>query len=277
MKTQIVLIVSCILLLFGLYFFGTTVKHDKTKPTTSSGGDLENFDINAFLERDKQRLMLIPKDSINDLEEKLSKAKTSAEKVNISEQIVNIWENNNKFASASEIRRRIAQSDSTAERWFEAGDAMFNAFKITPDSAVNAYLLRESQIALEHAVNLDTNNLDYAIRLAETHVDGTNNVMAGVTLLLDVVKKDPENNGANLILGRLSIISGQYEKAFQRLNGILERDPNNAEAMFYIAGAYEGTGQKDKAREYFERCKTLVKNPAFRAEIDKYLEKLNKK
>ena len=98
--------------------------------------------------------------------------------------------------------------------------------------------------------------------------------MAGVTILLDVIKKDPDNIRAGLTLGRLSLVSGQFEKAIQRLDHILKLEPDNTEALLYLAGVYEQTNQKQKAIQYYERCRDLSENPETSQKIDIYLQKL---
>jgi cytochrome c-type biogenesis protein CcmH/NrfG len=40
--------------------------------------------------------------------------------------------------------------------------------------------------------------------------------MQGITLLLEVVKQDPNNHAANLNLGMFAMKSGQYDKAVIR-------------------------------------------------------------
>jgi hypothetical protein len=42
--------------------------------------------------------------------------------------------------------------------------------------------------------------------------------------------------------------------------------------MYFLAEAYKGLGDKQKAIELFEKCKTLVKNPDFTREVDNYIK-----
>ena len=77
-----------------------------------------------------------------------------------------------------------------------------------------------------------------------------------------------------MILGKLAIQSGQFDKAERRLAMVVSRQPDNTEAMYFLAEAYKGLGQKEKAVEWFEQCKKLVNNPDFSAEIDRYMQSM---
>jgi hypothetical protein len=44
--------------------------------------------------------------------------------------------------------------------------------------------------------------------------------------------------------------------------------------MYFLAEAYKGLGQKEKAVKWFEQCKKLVNNPDFSAEIDRYMQSM---
>jgi len=95
--------------------------------------------------------------------------------------------------------------------------------------------------------------------------------MKGVTLLRDITSKDSTNIAANVILGKLAIQSGQFDKAIKRLELVLSLQAKNTEALYFLAEAYKGQGNKGKAIELFEKCKKMVNNPDFTKEIDQYI------
>ena len=76
----------------------------------------------------------------------------------------------------------------------------------------------------------------------------------------------------NLILGRLAVVSGQYDKAIARLGKLTTLDPKNAEAWFHLAEAYRAVGKNEEAIKSLEQCKSLVNDPAFSAQIDSYIK-----
>jgi len=275
-KSQVGLIISAIALVLLLFFFGRNIpiKESGLSGKSTVTGD---FDIDAYIEEAKQKLMLKPKDSISLLQSLISKRKPDSLNIIYLQQIAGIWENNSNFALASEFHKRVASIDSTASIWEFAGDKLFEAYEISTDSLLRNYLLNNAVDAYTNVTLIDSLLIKPKVKLASLHVDELQNTMAGVTLLLDVVKKEPQHVVANLTLGRLSIVSGQLNKAKQRLNTVLEIEPENTEALLFLAGVYEQTDEPGKAIEYYEKCKTLIKNPNIKQNIDNYLNKLKNK
>jgi cytochrome c-type biogenesis protein CcmH/NrfG len=107
--------------------------------------------------------------------------------------------------------------------------------------------------------------------LAASYIEGTGETMQGVQLLLGVTREKPNNIQANLMLGRLSIQSGQFDKALGRFETVLKQEPENTEALYFLAETYKGKGNKEKAIELFEKCKKVVNKPQFSKDIDAYV------
>jgi tetratricopeptide (TPR) repeat protein len=70
----------------------------------------------------------------------------------------------------------------------------------------------------------------------------------------------------------MSIQSGQYDKAIQRYETVLKLEPKNTEALYFLAEAYKGKGNKEKAIELLEECKKIVNKPEFSKDIDEYIK-----
>ena len=56
--------------------------------------------------------------------------------------------------------------------------------------------------------------------------------MQGILLIREVLKSEPENTFAIMSLGKLSIQSGQYDKAIERFRQVLDLQKDNIEAKF---------------------------------------------
>lgn len=100
----------------------------------------------------------------------------------------------------------------------------------------------------------------------------TETPMKGITMLREVVEKDPNNEMANFNLGILSIQSKQYEKAVPRFEKIVEMNPENWKARFYLGIAFKESGKKEKAKEQFELVKKLEQDPEVINIVDGYLK-----
>lgn len=272
-KSQIGLIISAVAFVLLLFFFGRNVP---LKESTVAGNlnNTTDFDMETYIETAKQNLMLKPRDSLSLLQSLVSKRKSDSTNIIYLQQIAAIWENNSNFALSSEFHKRIAVVDSTAKRWEFAGDKLFEAYNNSTDSLLRNYLINNAVESYNNVIFLDSSLIEPKVKLAVLHIDELQNTMAGVTLLLDVVKKEPKHIAANLTLGRLSLVSGQFDKAKQRLNTVLSVEPENTEALLFLAGVYEQTNETEKAIVYYNKCKALIKNPTIKQNIDKYLNNL---
>ena len=68
----------------------------------------------------------------------------------------------------------------------------------------------------------------------------------------------------------------RYEEAVPRLQGILQTDPDNPMAHFYLGQAFEGTGRCDKAIDEFGKAQQLADYPLAQAVMIGCLRKLGK-
>jgi cytochrome c-type biogenesis protein CcmH/NrfG len=111
-------------------------------------------------------------------------------------------------------------------------------------------------LALEKAISLEPDNSQHKINLALVYADlpPENNPMAGIQMLLDMNKKDPQDVEVIVRIGRLAIKTGQYDRAIERLKRALELDPQNKSAPCFLYQAYSGLGDQAKAEEFKARC-----------------------
>jgi cytochrome c-type biogenesis protein CcmH/NrfG len=121
------------------------------------------------------------------------------------------------------------------------------------------------------ALALNPANDTLKLALATSYIEGTGETMQGVGILRSLTTEKPDNVPANLMLGQLSITSGQWDKAIGRFETVLKQEPNNREALYLMAEAYKGKGDKGKAIALFEKVKKVVNDPAFSRDIDNYI------
>lgn len=111
-----------------------------------------------------------------------------------------------------------------------------------------------------------------AVQMMQT---GSAPPMQAIGQLRKVVEIDPDHGSANFYLGYFSIMSGQYERAEQRLSVVLEVFPENADAHFLMAQAKMGLGQNEEAKESLQSCLDLEPEAETKAGAEELLKKLN--
>jgi tetratricopeptide (TPR) repeat protein len=184
------------------------------------------------------------------------------------------WTKTGNIIVAGKYLEDAASITNNAETWEKAATRFFMGFNSAADTLAKIFAVQEAIKCYEQLRALDSTNMIYPVREALCYIDGQGQVMQGVTLLKQVEKKDPDNKDMNLILGRLAVVSGQYDKAVTRLERLVKMDPKNAEAYFHLAEAYRALGRKDDAIKTLEHCKSLVHDEDFNAQIDSYINQI---
>ncbi len=273
-KGQITLLSTGIFLIFALYFFGDTTPPEKIRTGGAEEEETE-FDIITYRTEATEKLspnvqkVIAEFDSVKALNNNEVALKSSFVKV------VNVLSENSQYPLAAMYTAELATTYPSDSSWDLAGDNYTRAYISSGNNMpLRSFLVEGSIVAYEKALELKPESIPVEVKLASTYMDNEVDIMKGVTLLKGVTEREPNNTTANLILGRYGIVSGQYKKAVQRLETVIKTDSTNAEAYYFMAEAYNGLGDKKKAIELFEKCKTLLNNPQFSSDIDKYIESI---
>jgi cytochrome c-type biogenesis protein CcmH/NrfG len=98
--------------------------------------------------------------------------------------------------------------------------------------------------------------------------------MQGVMLLRDVLAKDSTNPEANLKLGDLSMMSGQFRNAATRYEKATAADSTSTEAWVGLGNAYMALGMKPEALEAFTHASMLMDSGQAKAAVDQVINEL---
>ena len=210
---------------------------------------------------------------INSLETQLKKAE-GGQKQALERQLAQAWDDVNQPAPAGYYYLDLARSDNKFGDWLNAGDRFNTAFRSTQDSTLQSAMLMNAVEAFKKANELSPDNLDAKTGLGVAYVNGgAPSPMQGISLLLDVVSKDPKNWNANFNLGLFSMKSGQYDKAVERFKTLIAQKAD-VEPYFYLAESYKQLGMKPEAIAAYKKCKELMPDADFDKRIDDFIKEL---
>ena len=113
----------------------------------------------------------------------------------------------------------------------------------------------------ELVVKADPNNADahYYLGLAYSRVDKNNLAVSAFKKAIDLLH--PELQNVNLSLGIAYYKSGDYDSALQTLNQVIELEPQNASAHFFVGLSLQKKNQHKKSIKSFH--KAMVRDPEF--------------
>ena len=165
--------------------------------------------------------------------------------------IAEFWIEKGEYALAGFALQQIKQP--TVENRMEIAKAFQTATHLEPDSSnKKEYYAYSAQKHLEIALAAEPENLAIKKELAMIKIEGFGFPMAGVPLLLEVVAEDSTDMDAQFTLGRLAIMSRQYENAIKRLDMVLTDQPGRLDATYLLSDAYAGMGELGMARAALE-------------------------
>lgn len=281
-RNQWILVGFATIALLVTFIFGKTKKTETTNTpiiTTENHEDHQHeasFDIEAYLKSVKSGIQ--SKDSLSLLQnaenefktlsantERVSKAEAAAKVANYYAAFGDPLGNAFYFNEAATLTNK-------EEDWSKSGNRFYSLVGRAPSEDIKSYLIESALNAYNKALSFDSTNVQYKLQIAACYVESGANPMQGITMLLDIVKRDSTNADAQFMLGKFSMMSGQFDKAINRLEKVLHSQPQNSEAMFLLAEAYKNTGKKEKAIQLFEQCKKLIDNKDIQKEIDRYIK-----
>jgi len=211
---------------------------------------------------------------ITALENSLKNAGSNADKIRFETELAKKWDDVNQPAPAAFYYLAIAREQNTYQDWLNAGDRFNDAYKFTQDTLAQPVFVSNSVEAFKNALKLKPESLDAQAGLGIADVNGgAASPMEGIGLLLGVVGKDPNNRKALLNLGTFAMKSGQYQKAVERFKTLIAKK-EELEPYFYLAESYKQLGMKQEAIAAYQKCKTMMPDPAFGARIDEYIKEL---
>lgn len=276
-KNQLIFIGAAIVLLAALYFVGnfkgSKVSKQTDRQEMNAGdshqheADTSALDFVAYEKKVTEKLS----PALQERAKSLTQTALESQKPEGYRDIAEFWEAQNDLNIAAFYYKKGAFLENTEKSVTFAGNLFLALLQKTEKPDIRRWQAQEAIQIFSKALEINPSNLDSKIALATCYTEGTGETMKGVTLLREVTKQDSNNVSANIVLGKLAIQSGQLDKAIKRLEHVLTIEKDNTEAMYFLAEAYKNQGNKQKAIELFEKCKSIVNNPDFSKEIDQYL------
>lgn len=230
--------------------------------------------VESISAKAKQNLNANLAQQITELENSLKNA-SGAEQLALQKQLSQKWDDVNQPAPSAFYYESISVTDNTYINWVKAGDRFTDAYQNTQDSLIQPALVQKAIFAYKKATEIDAKGLDARTGLGVAYVTEATSPMQGITLLLGVVKEDPNNIKANMNLGLFSMKSGQFDKAVNRFKTVIAQKPQ-ADAWFYLASSYENMGLKDDAITAYLKSKEMAADPSLGQFVDRKIEELRK-
>ncbi|MBA4145526.1 MAG: peptidase [Cytophaga sp.] len=188
------------------------------------------------------------------------------------DSLQNLYTKAGQFDSAAWFADKAASFLNTTESFLKAGNSYYEAYTFAMKPEKQQALAEKTREYLEKVIKADPKNLEAKTKIGMTYF--SSNPPKGVGILREVLEADPKNELVLFNLGMLAIQSGQYDRAIERLNELVAVNPKHTQGQMLLGVAYMNKGEKDKARQQFEKVKQLDNDPSVQATVDSYLNDL---
>lgn len=230
--------------------------------------------FDSLLAASKKLLPKTAADTVKTIENELTAMRDSSRMAAVFIRLSDVYSRNNKMPVAAYYSAKAGKLEKSGKNLTFAGQIFLQLMQDEHSPSVQLWEAGEAVSCLELAVKVDTASEEAKLALATAYIEGTGEPMRGVAILRAITAEKPDDIPANMLLGRMSIQSGQFDKAVKRFESVIKLQPDNSEAVYFLAQAYEGTGNKEKAIELLERCKQMVNKPEFSKDIDRKINSL---
>ncbi|RYZ85822.1 MAG: tetratricopeptide repeat protein [Proteobacteria bacterium] len=161
-----------------------------------------------------------------------------------------------------------------------AAHLMLDNLRMQQNEAVLGWHSNETIDLFKRALIFNPESDDLRIGLGSAYIYGegragnAEETMKGIQEILAVANKDTTNMKAQLVLGVGGMVSGQFDKARDRFLKVVANQPNNLEAIAYLADTYAALGEKQEAIKWYNISKKLADNAHYSREVDERIRQL---
>ena len=282
-KQQVYLLLIGLASFSLLLFVGSTVA-EKEMPVTNEAANQTHdhvFDIESELANAKKKLTVLQTNTINRLENSVFRGDIKDQQYKAYNEMAAFWkdslDNHELYVFYVSKAAKLVSSEKNLSF---AAQLILREVRNEDNPEKRGWKAEQAIALFEKAIELNPANDSLKVGLGSSYIFGKGiagspeETMKGIQTLLQVVRKDSSNMQAQLALGIGGVISTQYDKAILRLQTVIENQPNNLEAISWLADAYAAKGDKANALRWYETSKRIVNNPQFSKEVDERIKQI---
>jgi tetratricopeptide (TPR) repeat protein len=267
-------------LLCLIYFFGRTIPPKKDNPVSGATSvNPQQVDINSILAASRQKLTPSQQEYITQLQAAVVRGDVKEQQIKVNRQLAAFWKDSaHLLIPYAYYSGEAAKLENSQKSLTFAAQFLLEGLRRQDNEELKKWMGNEAKELFERALQLAPDNDSLKIGLGSCYLFGniSPNPMEGILKIREVAERDPNNMYAQFMLGMGAMISGQLDKAIERLTKVAQREPGNLEAILVLAEAYERTGDKSNAIKWYEASKKNIHDRDIVKEIDQRISLLKK-
>ena len=287
-KPQWIVIGASILIVAAIFSFGRTIPLKSKKAVTDNqqhspddGHDhgVAAISADSILAMAKKQLNTEQLVRLNTLENSISRGDVKAQQLKVYHQLSHFWSDSiGLFEPYAWYEAEAARLENSEKTLTFAAHLFLENLQQTRDPALVKWKALQAKDLFERSLKINPDNDSSQVGLGAAYLFGniSETPMEGISKIRQVVDKDSTNVFAQMMLAKGSMISGQNDKAIERLRTINRHQPENVEAILLLADVYERMKEKGNAIYWYRLSLKYVNRPDIRKEIENRIQELEK-
>jgi len=287
-KPQWIVIGASILIVAAIFSFGRTIPLETKKAVTDNqqhspddGHDhgVAAISADSVLAMAKKQLNTEQLVRLNTLENSISRGDVKAQQLRVYHQLSHFWSDSiGLFEPYAWYEAEAARLENSENSLTFAAHLFLENLQSDRDFALRKWKALQAKDLFERSLKINAANDSSKIGLGASYLFGniTDNPMEGISRIREVTDRDSTNVFANMILAKASVMSGQTDKAIERLMTVNRFAPSNLEAILMLADIFERTRDNKNAIYWYGKSLPLVTRGDVREEIEKRINELKK-
>lgn len=271
-RNQIIVLAACVITIVLLSFVSTSPSGKKTPTAEQSTG----IPLDEVLKEERSSLQPDQSGIVASFEQTIKAESDIIRRGVLYDSLVRYLGSSSKFVLAAFYAEEKAKANAgSGTDWMSAGERYRQAASFQQHEDHLPPLYEASIRCFRKALELEPDNLDAKTGLGIALVDGTNDPMAGITLLREVEAKDSTHINTQLALAEFAIRSQQYDKAIERFSKVLRLQPDMYAIHLSLAELYDAKQDTAMVIHHLKAYSAVTDDPVMKAEIDKAVEGLS--
>lgn len=285
-KPQWITIGIAILLVIGIFLFGRTTPNKKNiVAETHTEDDGHDHGNQAAISTDS--ILVIAKKQLNPaqaarlgmLENSVSRGDVKEQQLKVYHQLSHFWGDSMRmFAPYAWYEAEAARLENSEKTLTFAAHLFLENLQQEQNPGLLKWEAEQAKDLFERSLKINPDNDSSKVGLGACYLFGniSPNPMEGLGKIMEVVNKDSTNIYAQMTLVKGSILSGQIDKAINRLSIVHRLQPDNIEAILMLAEVYERKGDKKIAADWYKKSLQYIPRQDVKTEIEKRIAELTK-
>ncbi|MBI1780207.1 MAG: tetratricopeptide repeat protein [Sphingobacteriales bacterium] len=258
-KQQILLAAAGLALVSSLYLFGnTTAPGKKAQPGVQTQATTFHFD--EFVSFSKKNLTPAQSEYIAGLENSVIRGAVKDQQIKVYHQLAHYWKDSlNQNIPYIGYLSKAARLENSEKSLTFAARNFFEVSREITEPTIKNWMTEEAEALYNSALTINPANDSAKVGLGAVILfSGTHSPMEGIKMIREVAEKDSAFMYAQFMLGYGAVVSQQWDKAIERFSKVIDKEPENAEAVLLLAEAYEQKGDSANARIWYKKEKEML-------------------